>query len=200
MKAVAVLKLPKPAAKVAAVARFVVDRMTANPSFPSPSPPLATVEADIADVLAANAAVLFRTRGTRQARDAALRRLRDHLRALAAYVQAVADANPGEAEAVIASAGIDVKRPSPRDKPPLRAIQGPRSGVAVLVAKSAGDRASYEWRYSTDGRSWQSGGRTIQARTVLEGLAPDTRHFFQLRVQTKDALGDWADAVSLLVA
>jgi hypothetical protein len=200
MKAVAVLKLPKPASKVAAIARLMVERMTGNPYFPSPSPPLGTIEADITAVLAANAAVLQRTKGNKQARDGALQRLHDHLTQLGAHVQAVADANTAEAEIIIASAGLDVKRPSIRNKPPLRAVQGRSSGMAVLIAKWAGDRASYEWRLSTDGESWSSGGTTIHARTVLSGLKADTRYFFQLRVQTKAGVGDWGDSVSLLVA
>jgi hypothetical protein len=90
MKAIAVLYLPKPAKKVSAIARSIVNAMTTNQSsFPSPS--LATLAAHIASLKTADAVVLSRTQGAREARDVKLAIMHSELLRLKAYVQEVAD-------------------------------------------------------------------------------------------------------------
>jgi len=141
MKIIAVLTFPKPVGELCALAHFVVDRMTGNPYFPSPTPALSRVAARIAAVAAADAKVLTRAKGTRAARDSLVVALKSDLRGLEAYVQSVADDQGTEALVIVASAGMDAKRPSIRTKPPLRVEHGPVSGTAEVIVKSAGDRA-----------------------------------------------------------
>jgi hypothetical protein len=200
MKIVAVLKQPKPAAKVMYLADSIVDGMTDNPWFPSPTPPLTTVTARIAALGAANATVLTRRKGAREARDVELVALRADLEHLKAYVQSIADANPAEAASIVASAQMGAKRPSIRNKPLIRALQGPVEGSATLIAKSAGDRASYVFRYSTDQKSWLYAPRTNKAKIVIDGLSPVTRYYFQVCITLKDGPGDWGQIVGLVVS
>ncbi len=54
----AVLKIPTRKSNVAAFASSVINAMTGNASFPSPTPPLATVSADLAAYEAAEAQVV----------------------------------------------------------------------------------------------------------------------------------------------
>jgi hypothetical protein len=199
MKALAVLKLPKPAKKVSVLARSIVVAMANEPAFASPAPSLATLTAAIAALEAADAIVLMRTKGAREARDATLAALRLELIHLAAYVQEIADKDPSSAAAIIEAAGMRVKNPSPRNKIPFQAMDGTVSGSARLVAKSAGDRAAYEWQYGTDGRTWNRAPMTLQASTVLFGLTPGTTYSFRLRVVTKEGEASWSDVLSLVV-
>jgi hypothetical protein len=195
MTTLVAMNLPKPANKVLALARSTVDRMQANPLFPAPNPPLSTLLADIEALSAAEANVLTRTKGSREARDARLAALRRDLKQLAAYVQLIADASgPGAAE-VIESTGFAVKRPSIRTKPLFQVVRGHSPGTVTLRAKWADDRALYGWRYSKDQTSWVSLPDTIQSSTTLSGLEPLTAYFFQHRVTTKDGPGDWGNTL-----
>jgi|HubBroStandDraft_1064217.scaffolds.fasta_scaffold252951_2 hypothetical protein len=200
MKAVAVLNLPKPANKVSGFARSIVNAMTTNQAtFPSPSPSLAVLAADIAALEAADAVVLSRTKGAREERDAKLAVVHSLLLRLKAYVQELADQNPSEAAALIETAGMSMKRPSLRNKVPFAVADGLVSGSVRLIAKSAGDRAAYEWQMSTDGTTWTFVRLTLQASTLVSGLTPGRTYSFRMRVQTKDGLGDWSQVVSILV-
>jgi hypothetical protein len=197
MTVVVAINLPKPAGKVLALARLIIERMEGNPLFPTPNPPLATVQADIDALATAEAFVLTRTKGAREARDAKLADLHRDLKQLASYVQSIADTNPPSAEAIVESSGFTVKRPSIRTKAAFKVLRGPLPGTVKLLAKWAGDRAVYGWRYSLDETTWTSLPDTWQSSTTLSGLAPLTRYFFQVRVMTKDGQGDWGDSLSL---
>ena len=191
MNLVVAMNLPKPATKLLALARSTVGRMQASPLFPAPSPPLSTLLAHIDALTAAETNVLTRTKGAREARDAKLAVLRQDLRQLAGYVQSIADANSANAAEIIESTGFFVKRPSIRTKADFKVVRGRPYGSATLLAKCAGDRVLYAWRYSTDQTTWSSLPSTMQSSTTLSGLAPLTVYFFQHRVLTIHGQGDW---------
>ena len=196
MNLVVAMNLPKPANKVLTLARSIVARMSANPLFLTPNPPLAVLVADVDALSVAEANLLTRTKGRREARDARLAALRRDLKQLACYVQSIADAHAPDAAAVIESTGFDVKRPSIRTKPAFQVVRGHSQGSVKLLAKWAADRAVYGWRYREDQTSWISLPDTMQSSTSLSGLAPLTAYFFQSRVTTKDGTGDWGDPLS----
>jgi hypothetical protein len=198
MKAVVVLKLPKPAALVCSIAQSIVNAMTDNPRFKDLEPALVSIREDIANVEEANAFVLTRTKGARQARDVELSALKLALIHLAASVQEVADADPPNAPSIIESAGMSVKHPSMRQKLTFQVLAGEAPGTARLIVKSAGDRASYDWQYSTDQHVWTTCPTTIQSSTVIGGLAEATRYYFRFRVTLKDGVGMWSNAVFLV--
>ncbi len=192
-------RTPKSPTKAAAYARSIVTAMTDNPFFPSPVPPLAEVLAGIEALMAAEAALLTRTRGLRAIRDERFARVRRDVARLGWHVQEVADADPEHAAAIIASAGFGLANPPIPKKVPFKVEKGRAPGSAKLTRKSAGDRASYDWRWSTDERTWHDARPTLQCKTVIFGLPPMTRVFFQVRVTTKDGPGDWSDSVSFMV-
>jgi hypothetical protein len=199
MKIIAVLKLPKPVTKLSTFAKSVVAAMTNNPSFPSPNPALAVIEADDAELDAAEALVLTRAHGKAKARDVKLAVLRDDLEHLRAYVQEVADLDPTTAASVVESAGMSVKGPPTRNKEPFVAKQGGVPGSAHLVAKAVAKRASYEWQVSADGTNFTTARTTIQAETTLTGLAPGRLYYFRVRPGTKAGLGNFSQVISFYV-
>ena len=199
MKISAVLKIPKSAKKVAPFTQSIISALTGNASFPSPVPPLATVSADLAAFEASESAVLLRTKGAAEARDVKLATLRTDLEHILAYVQSVADTNESTAQAVIQSAGMAVRKAATRNKAPLEVEQGAVSGSVKLAAKAAAKRASYEWQYSQDQKTWTALPVTLQAKTTLEGLTPATTYAFQVRIVTKDGQGNWGQSVLFLV-
>jgi hypothetical protein len=69
-----------------------------------------------------------------------------------------------------------------------------------LVVAQAGNRASYEWEYSSDlGKTWVLLPPTLQAKTTVSGLQAGTIVQFRYRPVTKTGAADWSAPVSLMV-
>ncbi len=73
------------------------------------------------------------------------------------------------------------------------------SGTAKLIAKAVATRASYEWQYSIDQKTWTSAPSTLQARTDILALTAGTAYCFRVRGVTKAGEGNWSQVVSLLM-
>jgi hypothetical protein len=197
---IAILKLPRRTGDVILFAQSVSSAMKDNPFFSSPNPPLATLDLAIADVAAAEALVLTRAKGLKEARDAKLEVLLSDLESERAYVQQVANANPSEASGIIESAGMHVRRFTMRATGGLLVTRGRVSGTARLVAQSAGDRARYDWQFGRDETTWTSAPGTMQCKTDISGLVPGLVYFFRVRPTTIAGRGAWSQIVSLLIA
>jgi hypothetical protein len=200
-KALAVLKLSNKVKTLITFAQSVATAMAANPtSFPSPSPTLAVFQADIAALVTAETAVLARTKGAVEARNAKLAVVKGDLENLKTYVQAMADAaNPSNAEAMIESAGLTIRKVTLHDKAQLAVKQGSVSGTVTLMAKAAGKRASYDWQYSTDQKTWTSPPPTLQAKTGLSGLTAGTIYYFRVQPLLRTGEQNWSEIVSFMV-
>jgi hypothetical protein len=195
----AVLNLPRTVSGVIYFARSVATGMSDNPAFPDPFPSIPTFSADITALEAAEADVLSRLRGTAEIRDEKWATVCLDLGHLKAYVQWVADADPSQAEALIANAGMSAKKIGSRAKGELEVTQGIVSGLAHLVAKAAARRAAYEWQYGTDRKTWISAPPTLGAQTDIGGLTPGVLYFFRFRSLTKEGESAWSQVVTLLV-
>ena len=200
VRSIAVLKLSPKVRSVITFAQQVHTAMTNNSSFPNPTPSLATFEADISALSTAEAAVLSRTKGAVEARNVKLEVVRTDLENLKAYVQTVAaGVSPSNAEALIESAGMAVRKAALHDKAELAAKQGSVSGTVNLAAKAPSKKATYFWQYSTDQKTWTSLPVTMKAKTGLSGLTSATTYSFRFQALTATGLGDWSQIVSLLV-
>jgi hypothetical protein len=174
--------------------------MTNNPSFPNPAPTLAAVTAAIDELRAAEAGALARTKGAAAARNEKRKALVALLEQVRAYIQLTADAGEGNGPSIIESAGVAVRKTATRHARIFAAKPGRISGVAMIVAASAGHRASYEWQYSTDGgKTWVAAPTTLQAKTTVAGLVPGATVQFKHRPVTRAGEGDWSQPVSLMV-
>jgi hypothetical protein len=199
-RALAILKLPAKMPVLITYASNMAHAMQGNPAFPTPTPPLATVTAAIADLQVAETAVLARAHGAVATRDLKRAALVVLLQELRGYVQSTADADPENAPAIIQSAGIPVRQTPVRAARTFAATPGLVSGSAKLVAASASRRAGYEWQYSTDGgKTWVAAPFTLQAKTTVSGLQPGSTVQFRYRPVTKTGEGDWSQSASLLV-
>jgi hypothetical protein len=179
-------------------ARLVAGNVAQEPLFADPNLPLAVFEAHVADLEAAQAQTLSRTRGSAEARNARKEVVHADLRHVQMLIQGVAGAKP-DAAAIIERSGMSVKRSSGHGKPEFEAKLGRVSGSVHLVARAAKTRASYDWAYSLDGATWMLRPSTVRADAVIPNLAPRTRYFFRFRRVTKDGVGDWSQIVSILV-
>jgi hypothetical protein len=171
-----------------------------NPHFPLPDPIITAFIDALTKYSAAETAAQTRAKGTIAARNAAKVIYIGALHALKARIQQVADANPDQAEAIITSTTLAVKKTTLRQRQVLAAKYGATSGTVHVTAPSAGARASYEWQYSIDGgKTWVSAPNTLQAKTTITGLPVATVVEFRVRVTTKTGQGDWSLPTSLLV-
>jgi hypothetical protein len=193
------LNLTRCVPKDLAYARSIATAMTGNVWFPSPTPALAVFETDIDALDVAQAAMLTRTRGFKEARDARALVVYSDLRQLQAYVQGVADVNATNADEIIVSAGMSVKRIGHPTRAALEARPGPVSGSVRLVVPWAGDRVCYHWQMSTDERSWTWLPKTLTCKTTVSGLAVGVWTFFRSRLVTPAGVGDFSDPVSIVV-
>ena len=200
-KPIAVLNLSNKVKTLITHAQSVATSLATNTaSFPSPNPTLATFQADIAALVTAETAVLARTKGAVETRNAKLAIVKSDLENLRTYVQAVADAaNPGNAAAMIESVGMTLRKVTLHDKPELGIKQGSVSGTVVLTAKAAGKRAAYDWQYSTDQKTWTPVPPTLQAKTGVAGLTAGTVYFFRVQPLLRTGEQNWSSISSFMV-
>jgi hypothetical protein len=199
-RSVVALTLPKKVPALILYAENIVQRMTGNSHFPSPTPTLAAVTAATDDLRSAEAAALSRLKGAVAARNDKRKALLAVLQQLRSYIQSVTDADEGNGPAIIESAGLAVRKLPTHKARVFAAKPGRTSGVATIVAASSAHRAAYEWQYSADGgKTWVAAPPTLQAKTTVAGLVPGSTVQFRYRAVIKTGAADWSAPVSLTV-
>ena len=195
------LDIPVKIADVILYGNNIAQKMTSNPSFPTPTPTVAAIIAAVNDLHSAETTALSRAKGAATVRNDKRTVLVSLLQQLRGYVQGVADATPENGAAIIQSAGLGVRKIPSRGKREFEAQEGPLTGSAIVTAVSAGPRSSYEWQFSVDGgKTWVLAPATIQGKTTISGLPSGTTvQFRYLAVTPKGGQGDWSPATSLLV-
>ena len=196
----AVLNLPEHVPDQIKFGEGVQSGLNNNPYFPLPDPIIAAYIVALGNYSAAETAAQTRAKGTIPARNAAKVVFIGATHALKARVQQVADANPENAEAIITSTNLMVRKAAIRQRQTFMAKPGTISGSVHLTAQSAGPRACYEWQYSIDGgKTWVQVANTMQAKTTIVGLPVAVVVEFRYRVTTKLGMGDWSLPTSILV-
>ena len=194
------LFMPSVVALLIAFGRHIVQCMTNNSWFPSPSPDLNTVSGHLDALETAQTQAKTRTVGAAAARDLKKKEVEDDLTALKAYVHSIVLKNTSAAVAIILSAGMSPKTFGIRTKLPLEALMGSVPGQVLLRAKAAGKRVAYEWQYSADsGKTWQAIGITTDADTSIDGLTEGAMYMFRVRSTIKKETGAWTQPISFLV-
>ncbi|HEY1694331.1 MAG TPA: hypothetical protein VGG39_19315 [Polyangiaceae bacterium] len=178
----------------------IVTAMTNNPHFSGAAAQVAAAGAALVKLDAAETATQTRAKGTVQARNAARTEAVTALHGLKALVQAQADASPDDAETIIVSAGMQAKKPAVRVKAGFEAKPAATSGSATLTVRAAGQRASYEWEWSSDGaKTWTATAPSLQAHTTITGLPVASSIQFRYRPITKAGPGDWSQVITYVV-
>ena len=195
------LSIPKKTADLILFTNNVVQKVTNNPNFPTPTPSVAVLTAALDDLHSAETQALSRAKGAATVRNDKRTVLVSELQQLRGYVQGIADATPENGAAIIESAGLAVRKIPTHPARSFAARPGALAGTAIVTATTAGPRSSYEWQYSTDGgKTWLFAPATTQGKTTIAGLPSGTTvQFRYLTVTPKAGQGDWSAAVSLLV-
>jgi len=197
---VAVSRFPTSVVALLKYTQAFIAALTNNHNFTDAAQVIAGLQAAFQALDAGETAAKTRAIGTVAARDNAKDALLTALHGAKAYVQQKADAAPEQAQAIIESAGLAVRKTAIRIKLGFTAKAGPVSGSVQLAARAAGRRASYEWQWSADGgKTWTSLPSTLQAKTTVPNLPVGTNCSFRYRAVTKTGEGDWSQVISLLV-
>jgi hypothetical protein len=197
---IAVLNLPEQAGALITYGKKVAVSLKANPQFAKVNPTVPEIEAAVTALDTSETAVGGGPAKTKQ-RNVDRRALilllghaRDFVQGLAEQQQSAA-----EAEAVIVSAGMFVKKVTKPSKAELGVKQGALSGIVLLFARAVAPNAAYYWQWSTDQASWTSSPETMTAKTTINGLVAGTSYFFRFRALTRTGATEWSQVVSFLV-
>jgi len=185
-------------------ALHVVTRMTGNVFFPSPTPSLNSLY---------NAAIALQNafdlaQGAGPAQTAVMHQKREALETALTteghYVEDVANDPVNSVtgpEAIILSAGMEVKDVTPRQKRVFTVTVGKLSGTVELVAERA-VRGSHEWQYTldlSDPNSWIDAESTTQASVTVSGLESGKRYWFRHRAILSDGPTDYDGPIDIIV-
>jgi hypothetical protein len=187
--------------QVSANASHYVQCMTGNANFPAPSPSLASVTALITALDNAYDVSLTRVRGSVSKMRVALKKLCISLKALAAYVESTANADPDNASNIIASSGMPEKKAKVRAPKGFTAKAGKLMGSVVLNTKAVKGSA-YIYQMTTDPTnpaSWVTICTVTKVRFTKTGLTSGTRYYFRVAVSTKSVQSDWSFVLNVLV-
>jgi len=194
-------KLLKLANFIEKVKTIVSNMQKRTDLFPSPSPGLTLVLQHIDALDKAQTKALTRVIGSATNRNVKYDQVLKDIRALKSYVQHLADeSEDGNAFVIIKAAGFDIRERASRTKSPLSARNMNADGVVKLIAKSAGKRASYNWRYRLLNTTvWINLPPTLQATTLVHGLKSGAQLEFSVSSVTKDGVSDWSQPVKCVV-
>ncbi len=135
-------------------------------------------------------------RAALEARNGTLKQVKSDMRNYLVFAQQSADADEEQAARIFASAGLQVKRFTPFDKPDLALFPGAASGSVRARARSRGRGATCWWAFSLDKATWVVAPATRIPQASIDGLAPGTLYYFRLQTLTKAGLSDWSQIVS----
>ena len=195
-----VLRAPRQTPDLIVYGKHVHDQLAANAAtFPAPTPPLPKLQGFVDGLRhAAAQAPSLGVAGAshvKQARDALMGALEGERQ----YVESIAAATPQEALAIALRAGMDLKRHSPRSKPPLELRHGSVSRTVVAIAKAIHGALTYYWQYSLDGVTWIDRPMTDVAHTQIDDLTPGTMVWVRVRAMTRKETTDWVATASIMV-
>ncbi|MEI6122151.1 MAG: hypothetical protein WCQ95_00845 [Bacteroidota bacterium] len=176
--------------KLIVFSRSVVDKMTGNPNFTTPSPKLVDVTAAIDDVEDKAALAQGGSKLDHSNLKNSKKSLLELLRKLAKYVDVTADDDEG----IIISSGFELsKEPEASQRDDFWILAGMSPGEFLIGCVAYPKAVSYLWQVSADDKlpvsdsAWLFAGVSKQRKTYLSGT-PDTKRWFRVRPLTKAGL------------
>ncbi len=198
---VAVMLIPGAHDATIGYAKSIVGAMSKSDYF-NPLPiEVSTLATDTEAYDNANVAAHDGGKAATAARRAARKKVIADLHHVCDRVQGVAEIQPSaaEAEAVIASAGLGIKKVVKRSKAPVAASYGATSGSVQLDALRVAEIAMYYWQYSLDQVTWTDIPQTMKTRVLVSGLTPGQVYYFRFHAHTRKGPVDVSQIVSLMI-
>lgn len=190
-----------PISEKVARAQQIVDALTGNTNFPTPSPALPAISVAINDLKSAfgTAQAARQTAKEKTSAQAAKEDILDRFMSqVAAYVESIA----GDDETMIRSAGMDARAqavsqsdvPSPPQS--LAASAGDHDGEVDLAWDKVTGAKSYVLEKSGDPvtpTSWTHAGVCTKSALTISGLTSGTRYWFRVAAVNANGQSGWSD-------
>ena len=194
-----VLNFPTVIAVFIVYAKAIYMAMFENPHFTASAAKVTKLNTDIIALDAAETGCKTSPpTKTVEERNAALEKVKADLRSLRIDVQEVADADPANADAIIASAGMSSKDPAHHGRQQNTAKDGVEQGSVDLTGEGAG---AHEWRISTEEINWTLLPASLIAKTTVPDLTPGTVYYFQnRRMLPNNEKTEWSQSVKIRVS
>jgi hypothetical protein len=181
-------------------ARGIVNGMTNNTHFPTPVPPLDTVTTLINELEAAQLAAASGGPEDTAHRDVKEHELELALKALAAYVENIANVNPTAAEEIILSAGLTVKNRAARVAEDFEVKATGKPGEITVSKRHPRFTFVIVQMTATpeDESTWATIYSSSRGRFTKSGLNSGTRYYFRAAVHDRDGQGPWSEVKSAI--
>ena len=149
-----------------------------------------------------------KARGSASARDVKINELWTLIEGLLKAVQALADASPEQAVALIEASGFKVAETPVHAKAILDVALHPEPGTAVLKANAKLLKAGrgkarstqFNWRFCAKGAEmYTNAPSTPIATCAIMGLTPGIEHEFQVCITDSQGTTEWSQAASIVV-
>ena len=177
-----------------------VTSMTGNTNFPTPAPALPVITTAVNLLESDYEKSLTRVKGSVATMRTDERALKILVKALASYVEGIANADPAKTSEIIASAGMNEKKPAVRKPKTFTAIPGTIKGTVILNIKAV-PRSAYVYEMTTDSTG-ATGLTTIYVGTktkfTVTALTSNTHYYFRYLVSTKGVQGNWSALIQAL--
>ena len=176
----------------------IINALTGNAGFPTPTVPLATLATQKTDFLTKLAATAQGGTLATSAKNDAWGVLAGSLRQLAAYVQSLA----GNDQTLLISSGFQPtstnRAQSPLVTPVVQRIDNGMSGQLIVRLSPVPNARAYEGQIKNGTGGWQPAGIFTQARRIeLDGLTPGSTYMVQFRaIGGSTGQSDWSDPMS----
>jgi hypothetical protein len=181
--------------------RHYVESMSAHPYFPAPVPALNDIMAQTDKLEASFSVAQTSLRGAVDVMKEETKNLFVLVKALAAYVECIANASPPPGQDVIEKAGMEQKRFTPRKPKTFTALNGKIKGEVILDSKARRSSA-YAYEMSTDPineLSWKMIYSGTKVKYIQTGLTSGVRYYFRTAMSTYGVMGDWSNYIEVIV-
>jgi len=200
---VVVAKLPSSVDQLLTRAYAIVQAMTNNAWFPTPSPALSAVTTAANNLKAEQLNVKNRVPGSVPIRNTKKNALKDLLYTLRDYIQIICIANPESATGIAESALMYARKVAIRQKKVFNVLNY-MTGSVELNAAIKGRNNTHDWQLSrtpSDEASWWVTiiPSTKKSRTIVDGLNRGELVYFRHRVLTKDGYSNWDEPLSIII-
>lgn len=181
----AVAKLPEEVLGLIERGYQIIDRMTNNPYFPTPSPTLVVFQSHLESLNSAEVDFKNKTVSV-QVRNAALEVVKDDISSLLIYVQVIANANPANANLIITSSGFYVREPGRKNPQVLNAVSE-EVGKVTLTAPVNENKSFFLWEISSnEGGTWTFFKASRLSTCTVGGLVSVQLYYFRYFTVTED--------------
>jgi hypothetical protein len=190
-----------PVPEVIQYSRHLTTTLSADARFSTLGALVTTLVNDTNALEKAQGPALTRATGAAAARDTLLGAVHTDIDNICQGVQALVDANPGQAEAYATAAAMHLRKRTSNPKPWLSAkmVKG-TPGAAILRAKAVTRGSSYEWQSSSDGKTWTTVGFSTIASMTVTGLVAGSTYYFRFRTTKGHVTGDFTQALTFMAS